>query len=117
MRNPVRYFDLVFAALLGFIIGTLSMGSFIILVKGGNVAGFNECENLHEVEITPDRLREIASEMERRSRTEYYQAGQVIRYKINHRFALVFRPEKAYGQRAENVDEVAENIIEESTVE
>lgn len=56
---------------------------------------FNECEAFHEVDMTPDKLREIAIEMERKSKSDLFQHGQIIRMKINHRVALVFRPERA----------------------
>lgn len=62
---------------------------------------FNECESLHELSITPDQLREIAAEMERKSKTEFYQQGQIIRYKLNHLFAFVYRPEKTIPKRDE----------------
>lgn len=58
------------------------------------MALFNDCESLHEIEMTPDRLREIANEMDRKNKSDLYQVGQVIRYKINHRFAFVYKPER-----------------------
>jgi hypothetical protein len=70
--------------------------------------GFNECEALHELQMTPDDLREIATEMERKSKTEFYQQGQVIRYKFNHLFAFVYRPEK----KAMIVKQEEEEIIQ-----
>ena len=70
---------------------------------------FNECEAFHEVEITPDRLREVAAEMERKSRSDYFQQGQIIRMKINHRIALVFRPERPTREQDDK------SIIEKNT--
>lgn len=53
-----------------------------------------EVEALHEIDVSPDKLREIAVEIERKSKNENFQAGQVVRYKISNRFAFVFRPDK-----------------------
>ncbi len=53
-----------------------------------------EVEATHEIDVTPDKLREIAVEMERKSKNENFQAGQVVRYKFSSRFAFVFKPDK-----------------------
>jgi len=53
-----------------------------------------EIESTHEIEITPDELREIAVEMDRKAKHESFQPGQVIRFKVNERFAFVYRPAK-----------------------
>lgn len=53
-----------------------------------------ECEALHELSVTPDQLREIAIEMERKSKSEFYQQGQVIRCKFNNLFSFIYKPER-----------------------
>lgn len=55
---------------------------------------FNDVEALHELSITPDDLRDIANEMERKSKGEFFQHGQIVRYKFNHLFSFVYKPEK-----------------------
>lgn len=57
------------------------------------MAGFNQCEVLFEIEMTPNKLREIASEIEKQSKSEMYLPGQIVRYKLNHKFAFVHKPE------------------------
>lgn len=86
----LKAFDTVFTALTSFIIG---------ITTGVFVASFNECEALHEIKISPDRLREIATEMERVSKLEQFQAGQVVRFKLGHLFAFVYKPERSTGPK------------------
>lgn len=57
------------------------------------MAGFNQCEVLFEIDMTPNKLREIASEIEKLSKGELYLPGQVVRYKLNHKFCFVHKPE------------------------
>lgn len=57
------------------------------------MSGFNQCEVLFEIEMTPNRLREIAAEIEKQSKSDLYLPGQIVRYKLNHRFSLVHKPE------------------------
>ncbi len=74
----------------------IATGSFTLGITIGVImASFNECEALHEIKITPDKLREIATEMERVSKVDTFQAGQVIRYKLGHLFAFVYKPERS----------------------
>ena len=54
----------------------------------------NECESLHELLITPQILRDIAGEMEQKGKNEFFQHGQVVRYKFSHLFSFVYKPEK-----------------------
>lgn len=54
-----------------------------------------ETETTHEIEVTPDMLREIAIQMERKEKHENYQSGQVIRTKLNDLFTFVYCPTKA----------------------
>lgn len=75
-----------------------------IFFIGGLMASFNECEALHELKITPDRLREIATEMERISKLEQFQAGQVIRFKLGHLFAFVYKPERTTASIKEETE-------------
>lgn len=53
----------------------------------------NQCEMMFEIEITPNRFREIAAELEGLAKSDLFTKGQVIRYKFNHKFAFVYRPE------------------------
>lgn len=53
----------------------------------------NSCEMMFEIEITPNRFREIAAELERLAKSDLFIKGQVIRYKLNNKFAFVYRPE------------------------
>jgi hypothetical protein len=57
-------------------------------------SGFNHVESFFEIEITPDELRKMALEMEHLAKSEFHLTGQVIRYKISSKFALLYRPEK-----------------------
>jgi len=54
----------------------------------------NECESLHELLITPQILRDIAAEIEQKGKNEFFQHGQVVRYKFSHLFSFVYKPEK-----------------------
>lgn len=53
-----------------------------------------DTETTHEIEVTPDMLREIAIQMERKEKHENYQSGQVIRTKLNQLFTFVYSPNK-----------------------
>lgn len=67
----------------------------------------NECEALHEIVITPQTLRDIAGEMEQKSRNEFYQRGQIVRYKVNHLFCFVYKPERPIcSMKNEDFDEM-----------
>lgn len=57
------------------------------------MAGFNQCEVLFEIEMSPTRLREIAAEIEKQSKSDMYLPGQIVRFKLNHKFAFVHKPE------------------------
>jgi hypothetical protein len=76
-----------------------------IFFIGGLMASFNECEALHEIKITPDRLREIATEMERISKLDQFQVGQVIRFKLGHLFAFTYKPERTTATVKDEVEE------------
>mgnify|MGYP006281444205 CR=1 FL=1 len=95
MSKALKFFDVIFASCWGFIVG---------ITLGVLMASFNECEALHEIKVTPDKLREIATEMERVSKVDTFQAGQVIRYKLGHLFALVYKPERSTAKE-ENHDQ------------
>ena len=60
----------------------------------GDEMKINECESLHELPITPQILRDIAAEMEQKGKNEFFQHGQVVRYKFSHLFSFVYKPEK-----------------------
>lgn len=64
-----------------------------------------EIESTHEIDITPDDLRSIAVEMEKKARHDSFQPGQVIRYKINDRFAFTYRPSKTLKILEDTKDE------------
>lgn len=59
--------------------------------------GFNQCEVFYEIEMTPEKLREIAAEIEKLSKSDLFLTGQIIRYKINHKFAFVYKPEVRFS--------------------
>lgn len=61
-----------------------------------------DCEALHELCVTPDDLRDIANEMERKSKSEFYQQGQVIRCKFNNLFSFIYKPEKKLQKLTED---------------
>jgi len=62
--------------------------------------GFNNIETLYEFEINPDKLREILMAMEIHEKGSL--EGQTIRYKLNHRFAFVYKPEKKFISTAQS---------------
>lgn len=60
-----------------------------------------DTEVTHEIEVTPDMLREIAIAMERKAKHENFQSGQVIRTKLNNLFTFVFCPDKELEKKDE----------------
>lgn len=56
------------------------------------MAGLNNIETLYELEITPEKLRQILASLETQEKIAL--EGQTVRYKFNHRFAFIYRPER-----------------------
>lgn len=75
------------------------------------MAKFNELESLFEIEMSPDKMRDIAAEIESRAKGEGFLPGQVIRYKINHKFAFVFKPDKISMNEKNKEPEIEENLL------
>ena len=63
---------------------------------------FNDCEALHEIFLTPDELRNIANEIERKSKSEFYQQGQIIRFKVSNICCFIYKPEKTIMKEINN---------------
>ncbi len=78
---------------------------------------FNYIESFFEIEVTPADLKRIAGEIERME-SEFHTTGQVIRYKLNHNFALVYRPEKKrrFAARIDNPTSQTFVQVEKTTV-
>ena len=55
------------------------------------MAKFNDVESMHELELSPDKLREIATQLEH-TYDKAHHPGQVIRYKVSHNFCLMWKP-------------------------
>lgn len=53
---------------------------------------FNYIECSFELDISPQELRQIADEMDQRVRG-FCLPGQVVRYKLNHLFTILHKPE------------------------
>lgn len=53
----------------------------------------NDTEATFEISMTPDKLREIIQRMETQEKNGHIP-GQIIRYKVDHNFSFVYRPQK-----------------------
>lgn len=65
----------------------------------------NQCEMMFEIEMTPNRFREIAAELEALAKSDLFTRGQVIRYKFNSKFAFIYRPDTKHTVRVMDTKE------------
>lgn len=77
------------------------------------MAKFNELENFFEIEMSPNKMRDIAAEIESRSKSDGFLPGQVIRYKINHKFAFTFKPDRISMNEKPKESEIPEEFLRE----
>jgi hypothetical protein len=72
----------------------------------------NQCEMMFEIEMTPNRFREIAAELETLAKSDLFIKGQVIRYKLNHKFSFVYRPDAKITPKVFDVKESSQHPLD-----